>query len=682
MNATHIDLLLKNCKAYAMDEKNTCYTTIGIHGGRIVYTGQADENSAPCAKTVIDMAGRPVLPAFTDTHMHMINSAYLKTIFRLFGVTSIKRVIEMGKEYLKSGEFSRERWVFGRGWNQELFEEGRMITRDDLDEISSSVPICIVRICGHIAVLNSAALELLRASAEVEAYAHNIDWDSGVLRESAVKYCYKIMPPIPKPIMKNLIDMAQRALLSQGITAVGTDDFILFAAVLVIVVCKIVFSVDTKTTLMLSGAIGGIICMIWGFKWEDIESKFAEGIKSTAMPIVLLIVIGMMVASWILSGTIPTMTYYGMKLLAPGQFLFLSCILCSVMSVCTGTSWGTVSTLGVALLGVAMGLGIPIEMTAGAIVVGSFFGDKMSPLSDSTVLAASCARVNLLDHVKHMYYSTVPAMLVSLVLFFVLGFRFKGGAISGADYDEILAGLDASFNLNLLTLLPPIVVLVLVLMKKPAIPTFGAGIVVAFIIGIVTQGADPIEMLNAMSKGVSMETGISIVDKLVNRGGIVSMLDTIGLILSAAIFAAPMRASGSVNAIFEAVKKVAKTPTQFMVLALIMQPVLLVATTSYFVTMPVTGELAADAMDELGYSRLNLSRMMEDGGTVVCPLIPWGNTGAFITATLGVTPYEYFFYMPFIWLCFVFDMLSIVTGIGLKKADGSMVTPLFKRKAS
>lgn len=376
------------------------------------------------------------------------------------------------------------------------------------------------------------------------------------------------------------------------------------------------------------------------------------------------------------------MTYYGMKLLAPGQFLFLSCILCSVMSVCTGTSWGTVSTLGVALLGVAMGLGIPIEMTAGAIVVGSFFGDKMSPLSDSTVLAASCARVNLLDHVKHMFYSTVPAMAVSLVLFFVLGFKFKDGAISGADYDEILAGLDASFNLNLLTLLPPIVVLVLVLMKKPAIPTFGAGIVVAFIIGIVTQGADPIEMLNAMSKGVSMETGISIVDKLVNRGGIVSMLDTIGLILSAAIFAAPMRASGSVNAIFEAVKKVAKTPTQFMVLALIMQPVLLVATTSYFVTMPVTGELAADAMDELGYSRLNLSRMMEDGGTVVCPLIPWGNTGAFITATLGVTPYEYFFYMPFIWLCFVFDMLSIVTGIGLKKADGSMVTPIFKRKAS
>ena len=262
---------------------------------------------------------------------------------------------------------------------------------------------------------------------------------------------------------------------------------LLLAAVLVIVVCKIVLSVDTKTTLMLSGAIGGIICMIWGFKWEDVESKFAEGIKSTAMPIVLLIVIGMMVASWILSGTIPTMTYYGMKLLAPGQFLFLSCILCSVMSVCTGTSWGTVSTLGVALLGVAMGLGIPVEMTAGAIVVGAFFGDKMSPLSDSTVLAASCSRVDLLDHVKHMFYSTVPALAISLVLFFVLGFQFKGGTISGEEYNAILSGLDASFNLNLLTLLPPIVVLALVLMKKPAIPTFGAGIVVAFIIGIVTH---------------------------------------------------------------------------------------------------------------------------------------------------------------------------------------------------
>lgn len=165
----------------------------------------------------------------------------------------------------------------------------------------------------------------------------------------------------------------------------------------------------------------------------------------------------------------------------------------------------------------------------------SVFGDKMSPLSDSTVLAASCSRVDLLDHVKHMFYSTVPALAISLVLFFVLGFQFKGGTISGEEYNAILSGLDASFNLNLLTLLPPIVVLALVLMKKPAIPTFGAGIVVAFIIGIVTQGADPVGMLNAMSKGVSMETGVPIVNTLVNRGGIVSMLDTIGLMLSAAI---------------------------------------------------------------------------------------------------------------------------------------------------
>lgn len=646
MNATHIDLLLKNCKAYAMDEKNTCYTTIGIHGGRIVYTGQADENSAPCAKTVIDMAGRPVLPAFTDTHMHMINSAYLKTIFRLFGVTSIKRVIEMGKEYLKSGEFSRERWVFGRGWNQELFEEGRMITRDDLDEISSSVPICIVRICGHIAVLNSAALELLRASAEVEAYAHNIDWDSGVLRESAVKYCYKIMPPIPKPIMKNLIDMAQRALLSQGITAVGTDDFISLPGNNL----KVIY--ESYQEMAKEGELKVRVSEQCGFvEVNDLEDFIAFNRKNR-------------IASDFLRMNV-------IKIMLDGSLGGRTALLKEPYADCpkeTGTQTHSREKLN--------------KMVRIAHDNGYQVGDKMSPLSDSTVLAASCARVNLLDHVKHMFYSTVPAMAVSLVLFFVLGFKFKDGAISGAEYDEILAGLDASFNLNLLTLLPPIVVLVLVLMKKPAIPTFGAGIVVAFIIGIVTQGANPIEMLNAMSKGVSMETGISIVDKLVNRGGIVSMLDTIGLILSAAIFAAPMRASGSVNAIFEAVKKVAKTPTQFMVLALIMQPVLLVATTSYFVTMPVTGELAADAMDELGYSRLNLSRMMEDGGTVVCPLIPWGNTGAFITATLGVTPYEYFFYMPFIWLCFVFDMLSIVTGIGLKKADGSMVTPLFKRKAS
>ena len=226
MRATPVDLLLENCKAYSMDEQNSCFTTIAIKDGCIVYAGKDDAGLRFEAKTVVDMAGKTVLPAFADTHMHMINSAYLQTILRLFGASSIMQVIERGKEYLKSGDFSEERWIFGRGWDQELFEEGRMITRYDLDQISDCIPICIVRICGHIAVLNSPAMERLEASPDVKKYEHNIDAETGTLRESAVKYCYKIMPPIPKPIMKELIDLAQRGLLSQGIVSVGTDDFI------------------------------------------------------------------------------------------------------------------------------------------------------------------------------------------------------------------------------------------------------------------------------------------------------------------------------------------------------------------------------------------------------------------------------------------------------------------------
>ena len=324
-----------------------------------------------------------------------------------------------------------------------------------------------------------------------------------------------------------------------------------------IIVGKLLWSLDTTIVLLMSATVVSIFVIIQGVKWGDIEEEISSGIKGMGVPVVVLIETGILVGVWMASGTIPMMMDLGLKLISPKIFLLVTCLICTVMSVVSGTSWGTLATAGVALLGVGIGLGIPVPMTCGAIVVGSFFGDKMSPLSDSTIVAAASCEVPLIEHIRHMLWTTTPAYAVCLVLYTVLGFQFSG-SIGGEEYSALLAGLESTFQFNILLLLPPIIVFALVLTKKPALPAFAAGIFSAVVLGMIFQGQSFQELCVVMAKGCTIDSGSPLVNTLIQRGGMSSMLSTVAIVIGAAVFAAPIRASGAAQVLFAKVEAVAK----------------------------------------------------------------------------------------------------------------------------
>lgn len=385
----------------------------------------------------------------------------------------------------------------------------------------------------------------------------------------------------------------------EGFKISSTNAIIMvLVSMVIIIVGKLILSLDTTATLIISAATASVFALILGVEWEDIQEHMLDGIRAMGVPAVILMLVGIMVGVWMISGTIPTMMYYGMKILNPGLFLVLACIICSLMSIMTGTSWGTISTIGVALVGISAGLGIPLEYTVGAIVVGAYFGDKLSPLSETTNLASAVARVELTDHIKHMLYTTVPGDIVSLILYLILGMKYSSGVVDGTAYNLILNTLDATFNMNPLMLLPPVVVLLLIIKGKPTIPTFTVGITVGIILAFFFQGETITTIVDAMIKGYTNATEVAVVDNLIVRGGLNSMLGTVGLILVAGMFAAPMKASGAIQSIFDKVQTIAKTDTQFMLSVTILHIVFFLVAVTYYISFVVIGEMSRDMYDK------------------------------------------------------------------------------------
>lgn len=444
---------------------------------------------------------------------------------------------------------------------------------------------------------------------------------------------------------------------------------LLLIAVVTIFVVKAKIGGDTSVSLLCAAAAVSALAMIWGIKWENIEHEVKENFKSMASPLMILMCVGLLVGTWMISGTIPTMIYYGMKFLSPGIFLVMTCLIAAIMSVMTGTSWGTVSTVGVALMGVSAGLGIPLAYTAGAVTAGALFGDKLSPLSDTTVMAAAVAEVNIIDHIKYMLLTTVPSLIVSLVLYGVLGAKYAGQSMAGDDYSAIMETLQSTFNINVIMLIPPIVVVTLIVLKKPTIPTFFSGILTAMILAWIFQGASFSDVIFAMGKGYTESTGIDIVDTMVLRGGLSSMLSTIVLVLAAGVFGGPLKASGTVEIIVEKLSKAVKNDKQMMITVALLHLVLFLIVVSYYVSFVVIGNMTKDLYDKFGLKRTNLSRMLEDTGTATAPLIPWSLSGAFYSSTLGLPVWDFVLYAPITYLGTGFALIYILTGFTIARAD-------------
>ena len=433
--------------------------------------------------------------------------------------------------------------------------------------------------------------------------------------------------------------------------------------------CIKVVKSSTTITLLITGTALIIAALIMGIKWKDIEEDLYACLKAMFPSILILLSVGMLVGTWMTCGTIPLMIYYGMEILSPGSFLVMACLICATMSVMAGTSWGTIGTVGIALMGVSTGLGIPLHYTAGAVVVGAIFGDKLSPLSDTTVMASGVSDVEVVDHIKHMLYTTLPGLLISLVLYFLLGLKFKGGSVGGEQYEVIMTTLQNTFNFNPLLLLPPVVVLVLIYLKKPTLPVFAIGIILGVLLALIFQGSSMNEIANSMNKGFTASTDVGVVDKMILRGGLKSMMGTVALLIAAGVLGAPLRTTGIIGFILDVIKKVANRGSQMMAGTFLVHGLMFLITGSYYVTFAVIGPVVKPLYDKYGLHRKNLSRTLEDTGTALAPIVPWSITGAFIAGTLEVPTMDYFLYAPMTYLGMVFSLFYAFTGIAIAKAD-------------
>lgn len=429
-------------------------------------------------------------------------------------------------------------------------------------------------------------------------------------------------------------------------------------------------SVPVQIPLFISALFAALIATTqFGQKWSDLEEGITETIKMSMGAILILMTIGMVVGTWILSGIVPAMIFYGLKILTPGMFLAATLIICSIVSLATGSSWTTAGTVGIALMGIGQGLGIPAPMVGGAIISGAYFGDKMSPLSDTTNLAPAMAGATLFDHIRHMLFTTGPSYIISLILFSIIGVRFSENQMDGTAILELGNGLSAIYSLNPLLLLAPVLVIAMVIFRIPALPGLFVGAVLGGIFAMIFQGTSFNDVLNVLYSGYASATGIESIDSLLSRGGLTSMMSTVSLILCAMMFGGVMERSGMLGAIAANILKLAKS-TGSLVTATILSSIFInVIAGDQYLAIVIPGRMYKTAFDERGLAPKNLSRCLEDSGTLTSPLIPWNTCGATMISTLGLAPFAY---VPFCFLNLINPIISIIygyTGFSMEKAE-------------
>ena len=420
--------------------------------------------------------------------------------------------------------------------------------------------------------------------------------------------------------------------------------------------------------LILGIAFTGLLGVLRGQDWFDIRAGMFHVIHVSLPSLAVLVIVGMLIGVWIASGTVPTLIYYGLTLLTPKVFLAAAMILCAVVSVSLGTSWGTVGTVGLALMGIGAGFGIPAVWTAGAVVSGSFFGDKVSPLSDTTNLAPAVTGVTVFDHIRNMMPTTVPAMLIALAIYAAAGFvLIQPGEAHFEQITAITERLQQEFRLGLIPLIPALVVLVLALMKKPPLPSLFAGVLLGALVAIALQGRGVHDVFAYASDGFRIETGVAAIDTLLNKGGIQSMMWTVSLMMIALAFGGALERTGCLEAIIHAiigrVKSFAAVQTSAIGAAFATN---LVAGDPY-ISIALPGRMFAPLYRGMGYSTLNLSRAVEEGGTLLSPLIPWNAGGAFVITALGLGIMEgnlaHLAYIPLAFACWLSPLIGIVYAV-------------------
>lgn len=437
----------------------------------------------------------------------------------------------------------------------------------------------------------------------------------------------------------------------------------------------VVLKVEPHIPLFFCIIITGIFAFIWGADWKTIEKGLVSGIVSGVQPLLLLIMISFVIASWMMSGAVPTLLFYGMDFIQPEWFALSALFITILVSTFTGSSFTTASTVGVALMGIAHVLNVNPGLAAGAIVCGACFGDKMSPLSDSTNLASGSIGVNLFEHIRHMMWTTVPALIITAIIFFFAGHETGGASI--AQLAEMKKTLGDHFEITPITLISPLLVMIMAFRKLPIMPTLLTGVVTAIITAfLLNSDLTLAQMINTLENGLNMKTGNEAVDAIVNKGGLLPMMWSVSLIMIALSLGGLIQQLGLIDVLLRSFERALKKTGHLIAATAATGAGVNLLTGEMYLSILLPGQAFKKHYEENGVPLKNLTRTMEDAGTLINPLVPWSVSGAFFAATLGVSALDYIPYAFLLYLSPIFTLIYGYTGIGLgnKKTKETSLT--------
>ncbi len=467
----------------------------------------------------------------------------------------------------------------------------------------------------------------------------------------------------------------------------------------VLAVGIVIYGADVHVPMFCGVCVAAIMALYLGHKWEDIEKMMMDGIYKALQSICILIIVGILIGVWINAGVVPTMIYYGLQLMHPTIFFIATLLICSITSLATGTSWGTMGTMGVALMGIGFGLGMNPGMTAGAILSGAYFGDKMSPLSDTTNLAPAMAGTDVMSHVKAMMLPTAITYVICIIFFGVLGVtQYHGGDADMSRVTEFANALNVAqggvFHVNPILLLPPVIVIVAVAMKMPAIPGITLGIFAGAIVGLIFQPGQcdpgtlfkygmngfefPEEVDAMLQASLSAET-YETMNELLESGGILGMMNSVAMTIIAMMFGGIMEGTHQLEVIVNQLKKLAKGPAALVTLTEVTCVLSNMTMPEQYISIVVPGRMYAEEYRKMGLHPSVLSSALEGAGTVTSALVPWNTCGVYIRDTLSITVPEYAPFAMFNWLMPVINAACAWVGVTLKDMDNK---PYKKRKAA
>jgi NhaC family Na+:H+ antiporter len=437
---------------------------------------------------------------------------------------------------------------------------------------------------------------------------------------------------------------------------------------------------SNQLTLLISAAFAAILGLFYGSNYKEMLDGAIESISSAMGALIILLLIGSLAGTWMMSGIVPSMIYFGLKLLSPSIFLFAACIICSVVSLATGSSWSTIATIGIAMLGIGSALGINEGLTCGAIISGSYFGDKMSPLSDTTNLAPAMAGTDLISHIKYMMWTTIPSIIITLIIFFIIGLNLDAQVGQLNQVESLQDALSTSFNISLWTLTVPLIVIFMIIKKVPAIPALLFGSIVGGIYGAIFQPSiieeisgnisfssldyiknSYIAVVNAMTVDIDIQTSNIAVNDLISTSGMSGMLNTIWLIICAMSFGGIMEKTGFLSIITNSLMKFVNSQKSLILTTSGTCLFLNITASDQYLAIVVPGRMFASSYKKYGLDPKNLSRTLEDTATVTSPLVPWNTCGATHAGVLGIST---LIYLPYCFFNLISPVMTLIFAYG------------------